>query len=123
MSTQVGRPLSEASKPAAEGEGVRTKCPKNPIRAATGAFTSSWRSRVPDAEQGRGAGDRVKVRRCQTAAAGCTAEAAPGPRQRKGWHEFARRGRSMGGYSAENRHVAAMIRVLKDEAKRLVELT
>jgi hypothetical protein len=29
----------------------------------------------------------------------------------------------MGGYSAENRHVPAMIRVLKDEAKRLVELT
>jgi hypothetical protein len=96
MSTQEGRPLSEASKPAAEGEGVRTKCPRNPYARPTGAFTSSWRSRVPDAEHGRGAGDRVKVRRCQTAAAGCT-EAAPGLRQRGGWHEFARRGRSMGG--------------------------
>ena len=82
-----------------------------------------WRSPAPAAARGRGAGDRAGRRRCRTAAAGCTAEAAPGLRQRKGWRGSGRRGRSMGGYSAENCHVAAMIRVLKAEAKRLVELT
>ena len=48
---------------------------------------------------------------------------APGPRTSEGRQPIARARTVHGGYSAENRQVAAMIRDLKAEAKRLVELS
>lgn len=49
--------------------------------------------------------------------------ASTGPRTSEGRQPIARARTVHGGYSAENRQVAAMIRDLKAEAKRLVELS
>jgi hypothetical protein len=48
--------------------------------------------------------------------------ASTGPRTPEGLQRIARARTVHGGYSAESRQVAAMIRDLKAEAKRLVEL-
>jgi len=55
------------------------------IASPTGARHFPWRSPAPAAGRGRGVGDHAEVRRCRTAAAECTAEAAPDLRQRRVW--------------------------------------
>ena len=49
--------------------------------------------------------------------------ASTGPRTPEGRQRLVKARTKHGGYSAESRQVAAMIRELKAEAKRLVELT
>jgi hypothetical protein len=96
--------------------------PEEPhARSQLAHFTSSSRSRVPDAEHGRGAGDRVKVR--QTAGCRMHGGSSAGPKTAEGLARIRAAQTIHGRDSAENRQVATMIRILRAEAKRLLDLT
>jgi hypothetical protein len=97
---------------------------QNPTRSVP-----DWRETLPLAHASPRCGARTRTDTpCKgpaMAAGRCRMHggASTGPRTSEGLQRIVRARTKHGRYSAENRQVAAMIRKLKAEAKRLVELT
>ena len=97
---------------------------QNPMRSVP-----DWRKTLPLAHASPRCGARTRAATpCKgpaMAAGRCRMHggASTGPRTPEGLQRLVKARTKHGGYSAESRQVGAMIRDLKAEAKRLVELT
>jgi ribosomal protein L32 len=122
---QEDRPLSETSQPPADGgEGVGTKSPRNPAERLP-----DWRTTLPLAQSCPRCGARTRSGRpCQSPAMKnrrrCRLHGglSTGPRTVEGLARIRAARTTHGMRTAEMEQMRALVRELRAEAKRLVEL-